>query len=103
VTALSVHGFVAPGWFLLLAVAAVLLVGYLIVQVLRRRHVMLFANLELLEATTAGQAPDVYDTLREQIGYETKRSDASRPWVILGTLTSIVAGGAALLIGQRLP
>jgi Ca-activated chloride channel family protein len=58
---------------------------------------------EFYKAASAEQLQKVYDTLGEQIGYETKRTDASRPWVVLGTLVAIGAAGTALLIGQRLP
>ena len=41
-------------------------------------------------------------TLGEQIGYETKRADASQPWLIAGgALAAIVAAAGALAIGQR--
>ena len=58
---------------------------------------------EFYKAATADQLHRVYDTLGEQIGYETKDADASRPWLILGTLAALVAAGSALFIGQRLP
>lgn len=58
---------------------------------------------KFFKAATAAELQQVYETLGEQIGYETKRGDASRPWFILGTLGAIVAAGAALLLGQRLP
>lgn len=58
---------------------------------------------KFFKAATADELKQVYDTLGEQIGFETKRGDASRPWIILGTLTAIVAAGSALVIGQRLP
>jgi Ca-activated chloride channel family protein len=58
---------------------------------------------EFYKAASAEQLQNVYDTLGEQIGYETKRQDASRPWVVLGTVAAMVAAGAALIIGQRLP
>lgn len=58
---------------------------------------------EFYKAATADQLRRVYDTLGEQIGYETKDADASRPWLMLGTLAALVAAGSALLIGQRLP
>lgn len=58
---------------------------------------------EFYKAATADQLRKVYDTLGEQIGYETKDADASRPWLVLGTLAALVAAGSALLIGQRLP
>ncbi|HEY0641552.1 MAG TPA: VWA domain-containing protein [Pseudonocardiaceae bacterium] len=58
---------------------------------------------DFYKAASADELQKVYDTLGEQIGYETKRTDASRPWVVLGTFCAIIAAGAALLIGQRLP
>jgi Ca-activated chloride channel homolog len=58
---------------------------------------------EFYRAATADQLHRVYDTLGEQIGYETKDADASRPWLMLGTLAALTAAGSALLIGQRLP
>lgn len=58
---------------------------------------------EFHDASSAGQLSEVYETLGEQIGYETKRTDASRPWLIMGTLAAVLAATAALAIGQRLP
>jgi len=45
----SITGFTSPWWFLLLLAVSALLVAYLIVLRLRRRYVMRFANLALLE------------------------------------------------------
>ncbi|MGH3518789.1 MAG: VWA domain-containing protein [Haloechinothrix sp.] len=58
---------------------------------------------DFYKAATAQELQRVYDDLGEQIGYETKRADASRPWVALGTLMLIGSAGTALFIGQRLP
>jgi Ca-activated chloride channel homolog len=58
---------------------------------------------EFYKAASAEQLHRVYDTLGEQIGYETKDADASKPWLMLGTLAALLAAGSALLIGQRLP
>jgi len=58
---------------------------------------------EFYKAATAEELRKVYETLGEQIGYETKRVDASRGWLLLGTLTALVATGTGLLVGQRLP
>ncbi|MGH3719625.1 MAG: VWA domain-containing protein [Pseudonocardiaceae bacterium] len=49
------------------------------------------------------QIHQVYDTLAQQIGYQTIHRDASKPWLILGTLTCLATAGSALLISQRLP
>lgn len=58
---------------------------------------------EFYDADSAGQLTEVYDTLGEQIGYETKHIDASKPWLVLGTIAALLATAAALAIGQRLP
>ncbi|QGK69886.1 VWA domain-containing protein [Allosaccharopolyspora coralli] len=58
---------------------------------------------EFHKAASTEQLRSVYNTLGEQIGYEIKRTDASKPWLALGTLAVIVAVGAALVVGQRLP
>ena len=58
---------------------------------------------QFYDAGTAGQLSDVVNTLGEQIGYETKRADASKPWLIAGTIIAMLAAGSALAIGQRLP
>ncbi|APE35653.1 hypothetical protein BOX37_18755 [Nocardia mangyaensis] len=54
-------------------------------------------------ASSLAELTAVYDTLEEQIGYETTRGDASRPWLLLGML-SVAAGVVfSLLYRQRLP
>ncbi|MGH2602268.1 MAG: VWA domain-containing protein [Pseudonocardiaceae bacterium] len=58
---------------------------------------------EFYDAGSANQLSEVYDTLGEQIGYETKRTDASKPWLIAGTIAAVLAAAGALAIGQRLP
>lgn len=54
-------------------------------------------------ATSNLELHQVYDTLREQIGYQTVQADASKPWLVLGTLLCLIAAGIAVLRGQRLP
>lgn len=58
---------------------------------------------EFFKAASAEELRRVYDTLGEQIGYEKKQADASKPWLLLGTLTAMFAAAAALVLGQRLP
>ncbi|MDA3645067.1 VWA domain-containing protein [Saccharopolyspora indica] len=58
---------------------------------------------EFHKAASAEQLREVYDTLGEQIGYETKHTDASKPWLVLGTLTAIIAAGVSMFTGRRLP
>ncbi|WP_236792379.1 VWA domain-containing protein [Amycolatopsis sp. GM8] len=45
----------------------------------------------------------IYTTLGHQIGYETQRTDASKPWFVLGTIMSIAGLAAALTLYQRIP
>ncbi|KOV85039.1 VWA domain-containing protein [Nocardia sp. NRRL S-836] len=58
---------------------------------------------EFFKAASAEELRRVYDTLGEQIGYEKKQADASKPWLVLGTLTAMLAAAMALVLGQRLP
>lgn len=67
------------------------------------REIASLSGGDFYSAATAEQLRSVYDTLGEQIGYEIKLNDASRPWLILGTLLAVLAAGASLLVGQRLP
>jgi Ca-activated chloride channel homolog len=67
------------------------------------REIARLSDGEFYKAASADQLHKVYDTLGEQIGYETKDADASRPWLMLGTLAALIAAGSALVIGQRLP
>lgn len=54
-------------------------------------------------AASLEELEDAYNTLEEQIGFETTRGDASRPWLVLGVLAAAVGLGAALVLRQRLP
>jgi len=54
-------------------------------------------------AQSNDQVHHVYDTLTEQLGYQSVTADASKTWLALGTLMCLVAAGAALAISQRLP
>lgn len=67
------------------------------------REIARISNGEFHKAATAEEIKQVYTSLGEQIGYEIENVDASRPWVVLGTLVLIGAAGSALFLGQRLP
>ncbi|MFC6012324.1 VWA domain-containing protein [Nocardia lasii] len=54
-------------------------------------------------ASSLAELTAVYDTLEEQIGYETTRGDASRPWLIAGMLAIAAGVVVSLLYRQRLP
>ena len=45
----------------------------------------------------------VYRTLEEQIGYEWKKADASRPWLVIGTLLAMLAAAGSLTAHRRIP
>jgi Ca-activated chloride channel family protein len=49
------------------------------------------------------QIHQVYDTLVQQVGYQTVHRDVSKIWLALGTLACLAAAGTGLLISQRLP
>ncbi|MEU6641610.1 VWA domain-containing protein [Saccharomonospora sp. NPDC046836] len=67
------------------------------------REIARLSGGDFYKAATADELKEVYASLGEQIGYETKNVDASRPWVVLGTIVLIGAAGSALFLGQRLP
>ncbi|MDV7084197.1 VWA domain-containing protein [Rhodococcus opacus] len=54
-------------------------------------------------ASSLEELREVYDTLEEQIGFETTRGDASRPWLVLGVLSATAGLILALVLRQRLP
>jgi Ca-activated chloride channel family protein len=55
------------------------------------------------KAVTANELKQVYASLGQQIGYTTEQSDASKPWLIVGTLLALISAAGSLFIGQRLP
>jgi len=44
-----------------------------------------------------------YDTLREQIGYESQEVDTGGDWLMAGTILVVIGLGAAFALGARLP
>lgn len=54
-------------------------------------------------AASATELKSVYAQLGEQIGYEVKQQDVSRPWMITGTLLAMLGAAAALVLGGRIP
>lgn len=55
------------------------------------------------KAATAEQLKQVYDTIGEQIGYEKREADASRPWLIFGTILAVIAAAGAVGLNRRIP
>ena len=58
---------------------------------------------EAYSASSLEQLKKVFTNLQEQIGYETRKGDASAGWLRLGALVLALAALAALLINRRLP
>jgi Ca-activated chloride channel homolog len=54
-------------------------------------------------ASSLEQLKEVFTNLQEQIGYETRRGDASASWLRLGAVVLALAALAAMLINRRLP
>jgi Ca-activated chloride channel homolog len=54
-------------------------------------------------ASNVEQLKEVFTNLQEQIGYETRKGDASTGWLRLGALLLALAAVCALLINRRLP
>jgi Ca-activated chloride channel homolog len=61
------------------------------------------SNGQAYTASNLEQLKEVFTNLQEQIGYETRKGDASAGWLRLGALVLALAAIAALLINRRLP
>lgn len=58
---------------------------------------------DFFTASSLEELDSVYRTLEEQIGYEWKKADASRPWLIIGSLLAMLAAAGSLLAHRRIP
>jgi Ca-activated chloride channel family protein len=67
------------------------------------RKVARLSGGDFYKATTGDQLKKIYETLNNQIGYETRQADNSKPWMMLGTLIALLAAGGSLLLNQRIP
>jgi len=67
------------------------------------RQIAKIASGEFYTASSVSDLKQIYATLEEQIGYEKVRGDASRPWLIMGTIIALLSAGSALILTQRLP
>ena len=61
------------------------------------------SNGQAYTASNLEQLKEVFTNLQEQIGYETRKGDASAGWLRLGALVLALAALAAILINRRLP
>ncbi len=58
---------------------------------------------QFFTAASEDDLREVYAELGEQIGYETRRVDVSRPWLAGGALLLMLGVGSGLALGRRLP
>jgi Ca-activated chloride channel family protein len=58
---------------------------------------------DFFTASSLEELDSVYRTLEEQIGYEWKKADASRPWLIIGSLLAMLAAAGSLATNRRIP
>lgn len=54
-------------------------------------------------ASSLEELNQVYESLQKEIGYEYRRGDDSRPWLIAGTIIAVLSAAAALTLNRRLP
>jgi Ca-activated chloride channel family protein len=67
------------------------------------KRIAQLSNGQAYTASNLEQLKEVFTNLQEQIGYETRKGDASGGWLRLGALVLALAALAALLINRRLP
>ncbi|MGQ0573248.1 MAG: VWA domain-containing protein [Pseudonocardia sp.] len=58
---------------------------------------------QFFAAASAAELRQVYAELGEQIGYEIRRVDTSKPWLAGGVLLLVAGVGGGLALGRRLP
>ncbi len=67
------------------------------------RQIAQLSGGQAFTARTEDQLQQVYATLNDQIGYEIRRVDQTRPWLTGGTFLLIAGVGAGLGLGRRIP
>lgn len=67
------------------------------------REIAAISGGQSFTATSEDQLREVYGKLREQVGYETRRIEISKPWYVAGTLAIMLGVGYALAFGRRIP
>ncbi len=67
------------------------------------RRIAELSDGQFFTAASEEELRQVYAELGEQIGYETRRVDVSRPWLAGGALLLMAGLGAGLVLGRRLP
>ncbi|GEL16685.1 VWA domain-containing protein [Pseudonocardia asaccharolytica] len=67
------------------------------------REIARLSGGQFFTAASESELRQVYSELGEQIGYEVRRVDTSRPWLAGGVLLLVAGFGGGLLLGRRLP
>ncbi|WP_214370033.1 VWA domain-containing protein [Pseudonocardia sp. H11422] len=67
------------------------------------REIATLSGGQFFTAATEDELRQVYAELGEQIGYEVRRVDTSRPWLAGGALLLVAGVGSGLALGRRLP
>jgi Ca-activated chloride channel family protein len=67
------------------------------------RTIAQLAGGQFFKAASERELRAVYAQLGEQIGYEVRRVDTSRPWLAGGVLLLMLGLGAGIVLGRRLP
>lgn len=67
------------------------------------RQIAQISGGQFFTATSETELRQVYGTLGEQIGYEVRLVDASKPWLAGGALLLVVGLGTGIALGRRLP
>ncbi len=67
------------------------------------RKIANLAHGSFFTASSLAELNKVYESLQKQIGFEVRRGDNSRPWLIAGTLLAVLSAAAALTVNRRLP
>ena len=58
---------------------------------------------EFHSAASLDELRDVYGELTDEIGYELRRSENPRPWMVAAFALLLVSAGASLFLGRRVP
>jgi Ca-activated chloride channel homolog len=67
------------------------------------REIARIAGGRSFSAVSETELRQVYGELREQVGFEIKQFDVSKPWLAGGTLAAMTGLGSALAVGRRIP
>ena len=68
-----------------------------------RRRIAELSGGQFFTAATEQELRQVYAELGDQVGYEVRRVDTSRPWLAGGALLLVVGVGSGLALGRRFP